>query len=85
MRRIRRDSSSFFLFSYYNSAVGGVTGLLALVGGRDIATRPKLNSRLPAFRHSGLITHTATQRWLVADSYFYLSFRLVSFYIEALF
>lgn len=49
-RRIHRDSSPFFTSSYSNSVVGGDAGLLARVGGRDIAARPKLNSRLPAFR-----------------------------------
>lgn len=49
-----RNPSSLLLFRYkYSSAVGGV----ARVGGRDIAARPKLANRLPAFRHSGLITH----------------------------
>lgn len=57
-------SRSLFFSSYSDSAVGGDAGLLARVGGRDIAARPKLNSRLPAFRPRN--THGDGDGWLQA-------------------
>lgn len=76
MRRVRRNSSSFFFSSYGNSAVGGDAGLLARVGGRDIAARPKLNSRLPAFRPHN--AHGDGDGWLQA---LFSIFPSVSFFL----
>jgi hypothetical protein len=65
-----------FLSSYYNSAVGRAAELLARVGGRDIAARPKLNSRPPAFRlHSA---YGDGGDWLQA-LFFFFPFDFISF------